>query len=99
MGRRWSLHDLDHIEEPLEEMVTVGSIDASADDETNTPGTPLVRLVRLNAIMGSLETVGTVERSSKTYLRRLTKVFNVIGEKLTNVYLFGYSRGGTVLYI
>lgn len=33
------------------------------------PGRPLVKLVRLNAIMGSLETIGTLERTASAYIR------------------------------
>lgn len=33
------------------------------------PGTPLVKVVRLNAIMGSLETIGTLERTASAYIR------------------------------
>jgi len=63
-------------------------------------GTALVKLVRLNAIMGSLETIGTIERTATAYIRRISKVFALLGESMENVYILGYSRGASgVLYL
>lgn len=59
-------------------------------------GTPLVKLVRLNAIMGSLETIGTIERTASAYIRRIGKIFALLGESMENVYFMGYSRGAAV---
>eukprot|EP00961_Rhodomonas_salina_P036641 492326-Rhodomonas_salina.3 len=36
------------------------------------------------------------ERTSTMYIRRLSKVFNIMGPALTNCYIVGYSRGAAV---
>ena len=76
VDKRFFLDDLEIKSETMEALVSVGSVDAQeGDDSGAAPGTPLVKLVRLNAIMGSLETIGTIERSAAAYVRRIGKVF------------------------
>jgi len=91
---------MDHLEvkpDTMENLVDVGSIDAKEGDDSGAPpGTALVKLVRLNAIMGSLETIGTIERTATAYIRRISKVFALLGESMENVYILGYSRGASV---
>ncbi|EKX37761.1 hypothetical protein GUITHDRAFT_116068 [Guillardia theta CCMP2712] len=104
VDRRWSLDKLDFLVEPLAELVDVASIDAKGVEEELEEGAspslpdghPLIHLVRFNTPMGSLETMGTIERSSTTFLRRLTKVMRIMGGELKDLYLVGYSRGAAV---
>ena len=44
----------------------------------------------------SLETIGTLERTASAYIRRITKVFALMGDGMENVYFMGYSRGASV---
>ena len=97
VDKRFYLDDLEVKPEGMDVLVDVGSIDARAGELSGVDeGTPLVKIVRLNAIMGSLETIGTVERTAKAYVRRIAKVFALLGESMENVYFMGYSRGASV---
>ena len=65
VDKRFFLDDLEVKPDSMEALVSVGSIDASEGDMSGAPpGTPLVKIVRLNAIMGSLETVGAAITAS-----------------------------------
>ena len=83
----YSLHDLGAPEKPLSDSLSV----ASADDEH---GQPLVKAVFLKPGFASLETVGTIEENTQVYLRRLSKLFRLVGQQ--SFYLVGYSRGAAV---
>jgi hypothetical protein len=97
IDKRFFLDDLENKPETMEALVSVGSIDASEGDNSGVPpGTPLIKIVRLNAIMGSLETIGTLERTASAYIRRIAKLFALLGEGMENVYFMGYSRGASV---
>ena len=80
----YSLHDLGVKERPIAETLHV----TSYDDEK---GQPLIKAVFLRPPFASLETLGTVEENSALYLRRLAKLFRLVGEQ--DFYLVGYSRG------
>ena len=80
----YSLHDLAVTERPLSETYSVTSF----DDEK---GQPLIKAVFLKPPFASLETLGTLEENGAVYLRRLAKLFRLIGEQ--DFYLVGYSRG------
>ena len=97
VDKRFFLDDLEVKPDSMEALVSVGSIDATEGDMSGAPpGTPLVKIVRLNAIMGSLETVGTIERTATAYVRRLAKVFALLGAHMENTHFLGYSRGASV---
>jgi hypothetical protein len=86
----YSLDALAEVERPLSELVNVASIDGP-------DGQPLVNYVLLRPLRGSLETLGTLDGNVQVYLRRLSKVFSIIGEPDTrHLFLMGYSRGASV---
>ncbi|MBC7531311.1 MAG: hypothetical protein H7318_07015 [Oligoflexus sp.] len=68
-------------------------IEASSVDDAK--GKAVVRLIYLKPLLGSLETLGTLEDSSTIYLRRLNKLWSILGPQ-ENLYLLGYSRGMNV---
>ncbi len=70
---------------PMEDIIEASSID-------NSDGKAVIRVVYLKPLIGSLETLGTLEDSSSLYLRRLNKLWSMLGPQ-ENVYLLGYSRG------
>lgn len=72
---------------PLSAQLRIGSID-------DKDGKPLIQLIVLRSAFGSFETVGPIERSSETYLRRLNKFLELLPpEAYQNLYLVGFSRG------
>lgn len=73
---------------PIDKVVQVASID-------DTDGSPLVRIVYLNPLWGSLETVAPMSESREIYLRRISKYFSICRIP-SRVYFIGYSRGATV---
>ncbi len=81
----YQLNNLQNANVNLSDVVSVGSIDAA-------DGNPLVRVVYMKPQAGSLESMGTLDADTAIYLRRLTKLFNVIGQP-NRFYLLGYSRG------
>lgn len=71
----------------LAELVPVASIDGPT-------GSPQTNLLLLRALRGSLETLGTLDDNAQVYLRRLSKVFDLIPDSDTrDIYFVGYSRG------
>lgn len=86
----YSLRSLDKVQIPLSEAASIGSLD-------NGSGQPLVNLILLRPGFASLETLGTLESNTETYLKRLEQVFSVIPAEATrNLYFMGYSRGTPV---
>jgi len=80
----YSLHDLAVTQKPIAETMSVTSF----DDEK---GQPLVKAVFMKPGFASLETLGTIEDNTQIYLRRLAKLFKLVGAQ--DFYLVGYSRG------
>lgn len=73
---------------PIDETIDVASI----DDAT---GKPLVTLAFLKPRTGSLETLGSLEDSTNTYLPRIDRYASLMGRP-RNVVVMGYSRGTPV---
>lgn len=86
----YSLRALGKLPTPLSEAASIGSIDSAT-------GNALVNLILLRPAFASLETLGTLESSVETYLKRLEEVFLAIPPNATkNIYFMGYSRGAAV---
>jgi hypothetical protein len=81
----FDLETMANSEKKLSEIIEVASID-------NAAGKAVIRLIYMKPLIGSLETLGTLEDSSKLYLRRMNKVWDVLGPQ-ENLYILGYSRG------
>lgn len=88
MDRRYSLADLKEIAVPLDEVVQTGSLD-------DANGQPLVQLIHLHNVMGSLESYGRIEDLYPIYKRRLDKLFGIIGPT-PRLYVVGHSRGAPI---
>lgn len=71
-GEVYSIRELDTIRPSMGELVKLASI----DDED---GTPLVQVISLVAMRGSLETCGLATDNVQVYLKRLKAVFEVLG--------------------
>ncbi|MCC2680117.1 MAG: hypothetical protein K0R29_2693 [Pseudobdellovibrio sp.] len=84
MDKRFVLEKMAEQPQRLSELVDVASIDDSA-------GKPLVKLVILRTILGSLESVGSNQNTAAQFNRRLQKYVNMTGDQ--NLVLLGYSRG------
>jgi hypothetical protein len=86
----WSfdLARMGHVRRPMSDLFSVGSLDAPN-------GKPLARVVSMRALMGSTESIGYVADSSRIFLSRLNRFFNIIG-KQERLFLVGYSRGAVV---
>jgi len=80
----YSLRRMEKVNHPLTELLSVASFDGPG-------GKPLVKAVFLKPLFFSLETFGSIEDNTQTYLRRLGKLFNIIGAP-EKFYLLGYSR-------
>lgn len=88
MDRRYSLAHLREIPVPLDEVVQAGSLD-------DADGQPLVQLIHLQNVMGSLESYGRIEDLYPIYKRRLDKLFGIIGPT-PRLYVVGHSRGAPI---
>jgi hypothetical protein len=86
----YSLNSLGVESQPLVNLLSAGSIDSPG-------GAPLVNVLYMKPLPGSLESMGTVRDDSALYVRRLTKVWNVLGGA-SPFYVLGYSRGATVAF-
>jgi dienelactone hydrolase len=84
MDQRFDLEKLKQVPQKLSELVDVASIDDAA-------GKPMIKLVILKTILGSLESVGSNSQSAAVFNRRLQKYINLTNDQ--NVVLLGYSRG------
>jgi pimeloyl-ACP methyl ester carboxylesterase len=84
----YSLAALKHISVPLSGLIRAGSID---DDRGNSR----IRVIYLPQILGSLESVGNIERLYPIYKRRLDKFFALIGNQ-PNIFIAGHSRGAPI---
>lgn len=85
---QFSLETMSIESRPLEELVTVGSIDS-------TEGVPLVKVIHLNLEFMALESVGDIREKSAIFERRLRKVFEITGLP-EHLAVLGYSRGAMV---
>lgn len=89
----YSLAHLNQVSYPLDVLVNAASID---DDL----GKPLVNLIYLRPLRGSLESLGSMPTHSETYLRRIDKTMRILhsdpnaAPSATKRIIFsGYSRG------
>jgi len=98
-AKEWATAAVEHrAEDPVFDLETLAEtprdmkeiIEAASID--NAEGKAVVRVIYLKPLLGSLETLGTLEDSSKLYLRRLNKLWAMLGPQ-ENIYLIGYSRG------
>lgn len=83
----FSLKHLKRISMPISKLFDVTMI-----NEGNFVG----NVVRLNSPAGSLESLGTIEKTSRTYLRRLDMFFSIMTELKGPIHIIGYSRGAAV---
>jgi len=82
--------ELKSVQVSLDQAVSLGSID-------DANGEPVINVILLRPGVASLETLGTIESNTETYLPRLNQIFEVLPSSLTkNIYIMGYSRGGAV---
>lgn len=88
LDERYSLADLAVIKVALSDMVQAASID---DDN----GRPIVQLVYLHSVLGSLESYGRIDSLYPIYKRRLDKFFAVVGSQ-PRLYFMGHSRGAAI---
>ncbi|MBC7659011.1 MAG: hypothetical protein H7249_04820 [Chitinophagaceae bacterium] len=101
-AEKWAQAIADHpATDPVYDFETMAETDhslseiieaASLDD---AQGRSLVRVLYMKPLYFSLESLGTLEDARTRYLRRLGKVWDVLGPQ-PNVYLLGYSRGVNV---
>lgn len=73
---------------PLDQLAAFSSIDAN--------GESLANLVLMKAPRLSLESVGPLDTAADKIERRLTKIFQILGETPRNLVIIGYSRGTPV---
>lgn len=73
---------------PLSTLIKMASI----DDEN---GQPLVNVIVLKSPSFSAETLGSLQDNREIYLRRISKVLQLIGMQ-ERLYILGYSRGAAV---
>ena len=78
------------LEKMGKEKVSLGDVvnAASIDDKQ---GQPLLKLVILKTILGSMESVGTNTEKAEIFNRRIQKYIDLTGDQ--NIVLLGYSRG------
>jgi hypothetical protein len=86
----YSLNTLGVASQPLSNLLSAGSIDSAG-------GAPLVNVLYMKPLPGSLESMGTLSDDTAIYIRRLTKFWTVLGGA-TPFYVLGYSRGATVAF-
>lgn len=84
MDKRFALEKMSEQPQRLSELVDVASIDDAV-------GKPMVKLVILRTILGSLESVGSNSNTAAQFNRRLQKYINLTNDQ--NIVLLGYSRG------
>ena len=84
----YSLEALAPVPTPIEELVSVSSLD-------DADGTPLVNLVLFNTKLLSLESAGDIGEKATIFSRRLEKFFALVGLP-TNLGFVGHSRGAIV---
>ena len=86
----YSIESLNNQNYPLNRLINVASID---DDV----GKPIVNLIFLRPLRGSLETLGDISNNAQDYQTRLDQAFRIIPPtERKNLYIMGYSRGATV---
>lgn len=85
IDHRYSVKDQGQIKAPLNELVKAFSL----DDEL---GQPLVRIIYLKPIFGSMESFSSMDDVVPAYLRRLDKVFKIIPIP-DRLFLAGHSMG------
>ncbi|MGZ3691172.1 MAG: hypothetical protein ACXVAX_06700, partial [Pseudobdellovibrio sp.] len=84
MDSRYQLETLGQKQESLGNLVNVASIDDSA-------GKPMLKVVILKTILGSLESVGANADKAAIFNRRIQQYVNLTNDQ--NIVLMGYSRG------
>lgn len=82
--QRFALESMSQKEESLLQLVNVASID-------DAQGKPLVKLVILKTLLGSMESVGGNADKALIFNRRLQQYVNLTNDQ--NIILMGYSRG------
>lgn len=87
-ARRYDLGKLATEEVPIDQVIDVASLD-------DARGEPLVTLAYLKPGTGSLETLGSLEESTATYLPRIDAYADLMGRP-KNLVVMGYSRGAAV---
>lgn len=84
----YRLSSLRHEDVPIDEAIDVASIDDAS-------GAPLVTLAFMRPKAGSLETLGSLDDSTQTYLPRIDRYTALMGRP-KNLVIMGYSRGAPV---
>ena len=84
IDERYALEKNARQQEKLSDLINAASVDDSS-------GQPLVKLVILRTLMGSMESVGTNQDTAMIFNRRLQKYMNIMKDQ--NIILLGYSRG------
>ena len=88
VDHHYSLAKLGEVEAPLLDLIKVGSI----DDES---GNPVVQVIAMHPMLGSLESLGTIRDYYPIFKRRLDKYFAIVGTP-SLLYLSGHSRGANL---
>lgn len=70
----------------MDELVRVASLDSKDGKEK-------LRVVFLKPLFGSFETISTIPANADIAVRRIDKLFHIMGEPAGPLFLFGYSRG------
>ena len=84
VDERFALEKQGNQQELLSNLINAASIDDSS-------GQPLVKLVILRTLLGSMESVGSNNEKALIFNRRLQKYLNIMKDQ--NIVLLGYSRG------
>ncbi|MBF0297922.1 MAG: hypothetical protein HQK51_04340 [Oligoflexia bacterium] len=84
----------------IEELINISSFsvndfknEKNEINEDSGDNQEVVRVILLQSPLLSLETLEDYRLMSRVYTRRLNKVFSILGETPSNLYLLGYSRG------
>ncbi len=88
MDKTFEFESLKEIDAPISEFVKMGSID-------DKNGKALVQVITLKSRSFSAESLGKPEENASTYIRRISKIFDLIGNQ-ESVAIVGYSRGALV---
>jgi hypothetical protein len=73
----------------IRELVLLGTL-------KNRVGDIVANTLTLDTAQLSLESLGSLESNAKTFIRRISKFFSIMGEFPENIILTGYSRGGAI---
>lgn len=81
--------NLGHSQKDIRDLVLLGVL-------KNRDGKVIANTLTLDTAQLSLESLGSLQSNSQTFVRRISKFFSIMGTSPENIIISGYSRGGAI---